>query len=206
MSVPRNHIKVFLASTVYNFQTELNSIYELLDNYGYDVYNSHKGTFLIDSSESNFVNCIEAVKRCDVFVGFIRTDYGSGVLERKGKSITHLEFESAVSMPVPRFVMADFRVVFARSLIRKATINIPDEIAQVSVNLSNINFNDKKIMDIRCVQLYEQMIKDKIPPMDRKGHWVQEYISLDDIRLHLDSQFKYPDRIKVLIDKLKAIS
>lgn len=50
------------------------------------------------------------------------------------------------------------------------------------------------------------MIKDKIPPMDRKGHWVQEYISLDDIRLHLDSQFKYPDRIKVLIDKLKAIS
>ncbi|MBN7816248.1 DUF4062 domain-containing protein [Algoriphagus pacificus] len=205
MAAPRNHIKVFVASTIYNFQPELNKIYELLDGFGYDVHNSHKGTFLIDSSESNLQNCIESVNECDVFVGFIRPDYGSGVLERGGKSITHLEFETAVARKIPRFLMADYRVTFTRSLIRKATLDIPSLGVHFNVESSNINFNDNKIMDIRCVQLYEEMIKDKIPPLKRKGNWVQEYVNLDDIRLHLDSQFKYPERIKSLMDKISKL-
>ena len=205
MAAPRNHIKVFVASTVYNFQTELNKIYELIDGYGYDVFNSHKGTFLIDSSESNLQNCITSVNECDVFVGFIRPDYGSGVLEQGGKSITHFEFETATSRKIPRFVMADYRVTFARSLIRKAMIDIPGTTDQINVNSSNLHFNDNNIMDIRCIKLYEEMIKDKIPPLSRKGNWVQEFVSLDDIRLHLDSQFKYPERILRLITKIKEL-
>ena len=205
MAAPRNHIKVFVASTVYNFQTELNKIYELLDGFGYDVLNSHKGTFIIDSSESNLQNCIEGVNECDVFVGFIRPAYGSGVLEQGGKSITHIEFETAVARKIPRFVMADYRVTFTRSLIRKATLDIPSLGVHFNVDSSNINFNDNKIMDIRCVQLYEEMAKDKIPPISRKGNWVQEYVSLEDIRLHLDSQFKYPERIKTLMDKISKL-
>ena len=203
MPAPRNHIKVFLASTVYNFQTELNKIYELLDGFGYDVFNSHKGTFSIDSSESNLQNSIEGVNECDVFVGFIRPDYGSGVLEKGGKSITHIEFETAVSRKIPRFIMADHRVTFTRSLIRKAEVD--NSGTKIAVNSGNINFNDNKIMDVRCVQLYEQMIQDKIPPLTRKGNWVQEYVSLEDIRLHLESQFKYPDRVKLLMDKISKL-
>ena len=156
MATPRNHIKVFVASTVYNFQTELNKIYELLDGFGYDVLNSHKGTFLIDSSESNLQNCIDGANECDVFVGFIRPDYGSGVLEKGGKSITHIEFETAVARKIPRFVMADYRVTFTRSLIRKATLDNTGKL--IDINSSNINFNDNKIMDVRCVQLYEEML------------------------------------------------
>jgi hypothetical protein len=49
------------------------------------------------------------------------------------------------------------------------------------------------------------MVKDKMPPISRKGNWVQEYLSLDDIRLHLDSQFKYPERIKMLMDKISKL-
>jgi hypothetical protein len=203
MAAPRNHIKVFVASTVYNFQTELNKIYELLDGFGYDVLNSHKGTFLIDSSESNIQNCIEGVNECDVFVGFIRPDYGSGVLEKGGKSITHIEFETAVTRKIPRFVMADYRVTFTRSLIRRAEVENNGN--KIAINSGNINFNDYKIMDIRCVQLYEEMVKDKMPPISRKGNWVQEYLSLDDIRIHLDSQFKYPERIKMLMDKISKL-
>ena len=203
MAAPRNHIKVFVASTVYNFQTELNKIYELLDGFGYDVLNSHKGTFLIDSSESNLQNCIDGVNECDVFVGFIRPDYGSGVLEKGGKSITHIEFETAVSRKIPRFIMADYRVTFTRSLIRKAEVEFNGN--KLAINSDRINFNDNKIMDIRCVQLYEEMIKDKMPPISRKGNWVQEYVNLEDIRLHLDSQFKYPERIKILMDKISTL-
>ncbi len=155
----------------------MNKIYELLDNYGYDVLNSHKGTFIINSSESNLQNCIEGVKESDVFVGFIRPDYGSGVLEKGGKSITHFEFETAVSLKIPRFVMADYRVAFTSSLIRKSVLY--NEGSPININSDNINFNDYKIMDIRCVRLYEEMIKDKIPPISRKGNWVQEHKNLE---------------------------
>ena len=203
MAAQRNHIKVFVASTVYNFQTELNKIYELLDGFGYDVLNSHKGTFVLDSSESNLQNCINGVDECDVFLGFIRPDYGSGILEKGAKSITHIEFDTAVARKIPRFVMADYRVTFTRSLIRKASL--VQSPTSIPIDSSNIIFHDPKIMDIRCVQLYEQMIKDKIPPLTRTGNWVQEYISLEDIRLHLDSQFKYPVRVQTLIDKIKLL-
>lgn len=203
MAAARNHIKVFVASTVYNFQTELNKIYELLDGFGYDVLNSHKGTFIIDSSVSNLQNCIDGVNECDVFVGFIRPDYGSGVLEKGGKSITHIEFETAVARKIPRFLMADYRVTFTRSLIRKAIVKNED--VNIAINSANLSINDNKIMDVRCVQLYEEMIKEKMPPLTRKGNWVQEYMSLEDVRLHLDSQFKYPERIKILMDKISKL-
>lgn len=203
MPAPRNHIKIFVASTVYNFQTELNKIYELLDGFGYDVLNSHKGTVLVDSTESNLKNCTNGVEECDVFIGFIRPDYGSGVLDKDGKSITHQEFDTAVARKIPRFIMADFRVTFTRSLIKKATVSKSGK--DISIDSGNINFNDNHIMDIRCVQLYEKMIKNKIPPMERKGNWVQEYQNLEDIRLHLDSQFKYTERIKNLIKKMKLL-
>ena len=48
MAAERNHIKVFVASTVYNFQSDLDRIYNLLDGYGYDVLMSHKGTIPFD--------------------------------------------------------------------------------------------------------------------------------------------------------------
>lgn len=203
MASPRNHIKVFVASTVYNFQTELNKIYELLDGFGYDVLNSHKGTINVDSTESNLQNCINGVEECDVFIGFIRPDYGSGILNKGEKSITHQEFERAVARSIPRFIMADFRVTFTRSLIKKAIVKTSG--TEVQIDSDNVNFNNNNIMDIRCVQLYEDMVKNKIPPMARKGNWVQEYQNLKDIRLHLDSQFKYPERIQSLIDKTKLL-
>ena len=203
MAEKRNHIKVFVASTVYNFQNELNSIYNMLDGFGYDVYSSHKGTFLTNSKLSNLKNCTNGVEDCDVFIGFIRPSYGSGVIEKGGKSITHHEFETALACDIPRFIMADYRVAFTRSLLRKAVLT--ENNTEITLSSSNINFNDNNIMDIRCVQMYEEMVKDKMPPIKREGNWVQEYINLDDIRLYLESQFKYPDRIKQLIENLNQI-
>ena len=210
MAAQRNHIKVFIASTVYNFQTELNSIYNMLDGFGYDVYSSHKGTFLTNSKLSNLKNCTNGVDDCDVFVGFIRPTYGSGIIEKGGKSITHYEFETALNCDIPRFVMTDHRVVFTKSLLRKAIVSEKkpgffSKKSKINLNSSNVNFNDNNIMDIRCVQMYEEMIKDKMPPIKRKGNWVQEYTNLNDIRLYLESQFKYPDKIKKLIEILNQI-
>lgn len=197
---PRNHIKIFVASTVYNFQYELNAIYTYLDNLGYDVYMSHKGTILLDSRESNLKNCTNGVEECDVFVGFIRPDYGSGVLDNDGKSILHQEFETAYKREIPRFVMADHRVVFTRSLF-KSSFFIEDKTSK-KIDFDKISFEDNKVMDTRTIRMYNEAIKDKEKPASkRKGNWVQEYVILDDILLHLESQFKYPERIRKLIER-----
>lgn len=203
MSAKRNHIKVFVASTVYNFEYVLRQVYELLDSYGYDVCMSHMGTILLDSSKSNLDNCINAVNECDVFVGFIRPDYGSGVLEKGGKSITHFEFETAYEREIPRFVLADYRVVFTRSLFRDSFV-VEDSIAK-RIDFEQISFENNKVMDTRCIRMYNEAIKDKEKPTSKRtGNWVQEYISYDDIKMHLESQFKYPERIKKLIDNSKG--
>lgn len=203
MSAKRNHIKVFVASTVYNFEYVLRQVYELLDSYGYDVCMSHMGTILLDSSKSNLNNCINAVNECDVFVGFIRPDYGSGVLEKGGKSITHFEFETAYQREIPRFVLADYRVVFTRSLFRDSFV-VEDSTAK-RIDFDQISFENNKVMDTRCIRMYNEAIKDKEKPASKRtGNWVQEYISYDDIKMHLESQFKYPERIKKLIDNSKG--
>lgn len=36
MSAERNHIKVFVSSTVYDFETDLRRIFATLDGFGYD--------------------------------------------------------------------------------------------------------------------------------------------------------------------------
>ena len=196
----RNHIKVFVASTVYNFQYELNAIHTYLDNLGYDVLMSHKGTILLDSKESNLTNCTNGVDECDVFVGFIHPDYGSGVLDKGGKSILHKEFETAYKREIPRFVMADHRVVFTRSLF-KGSFFIEDKTTK-RIDFDKISFENNKVLDTRTIRMYNTAIKDKEKPASkRKGNWVQEYVELSDILLHLESQFRYPDRIRKLIEK-----
>jgi len=145
-------------------------------------------------------NCLSGAKDCDVFIGFIRPDYGSGVLEKGGKSITHQEFEIATARKIPWFILADYRVTFTRSILRNAQVKIGD--CSISIAPSNVNFNPK-VMDIRCVQLYNQMVKDIETPTARIGNWIQEYSTLNDIRLFLESQFKYPKRIQDLMKKMK---
>jgi len=58
------------------------------------------------------------VKDCDVFLGFIRPFYGSGVLEEGGLSITHIEFETAYERNIPRFILADISFLNGMHLIR----------------------------------------------------------------------------------------
>lgn len=58
MNAERNHIKVFVSSTVYDFEATLNRVFATLDSYGYDVYMSKEGTIPLDSRKSNLVNSL----------------------------------------------------------------------------------------------------------------------------------------------------
>lgn len=68
------------------------------------------------------------------------------------------------------------------------------------MKFEDISFKKNSVMDTRCVEMYNEAIKDKEKPASKRtGNWVQSYIDIKDIVLHLESQFKYPERIKKLI-------
>lgn len=198
----RNHIKVFVSSTVYDFQSQLDTIYATLDGYGYDVLMSHKGTIPLDSSLSNLENCLRGVETCDVFLGFIRPLVGSGVLRPGDKSITEQEFDLALSRKMPRFVLADYRVVFARDFARMMNIplsSIPNVVERKHSD-GTITERPNRVIHAANIGMYNYAIQANIiPATSRKGNWVQEYKNMQDVMIHVEAQFKDVEHIKRLI-------
>ncbi len=200
----RNHIKVFVSSTVYDFQSQLDTLYSTLDGYGYDVLMSHKGTIPLDSSLSNLENCLKGVETCDVFLGFIRPLLGSGILRPGDKSITEQEFDLALSRKMTRFVLADYRVVFARDFTRLMRIplnSIPDVVERKHSDGTTTK-RPNRVVHAATIEMYDNATQANVlPATSRKGNWVQEYKNMQDIMIHVEAQFKDVERIKKLISQ-----
>ena len=199
----RNHVKVFVSSTVYDFESQLDVVYSTLDGYGYDVLMSHKGTVPVDNKVSNLENCLKGVENCDVFLGFIRPLSGTGILKPGEKSITAQEFDVAFRIGMPRFVLADYRVVFARQFTNMMKIpigDIPNYVEKARSDGSMVE-RPNRVIHSESIELYNIAIKNNTLPISRKGNWVQEYKNLEDVMLHVEAQFKDVERIKKLINE-----
>lgn len=206
MSAERNNIKIFVSSTVYDFETELRNIFLTLDGFGYDVYMSKEGTIPLNSRLSNLVNCVNGVEDCDIFLGVIRPCVGSGVLEKNGRSITAQEFDKAIELEIPRFILADYRVEFAHKFLKLMNIDvddIPRNIEKEKVDTEGRKFKEVKpnlLISGECVDIYRKSIQDDIyPPVNRIGNWAQPYINREDIYRFIESQFKDVERVKKLV-------
>jgi len=184
-----------VASTVYGFEDQLNQICAVLSGFGYEVWNSHIGTIQQHPGRSNRKICVEAAKKCDVFLGFIRPTYGSGKIG--ARSITHDEFRAAIRKRKPRWFMAHHDVTVARQLLK------PYMFKQ---NGARTKFKLKKnsvLDDLRVIDLYNDAIQSNVPAANRKGHWVQEFHQLADVLNYLDQQFKDVKRIRRICRDMK---
>lgn len=207
MGIERNHIKIFVSSTVYDFETDLRRIFTLLDAYGYDVYMSKEGTIPLNSRLSNLVNCVNGVEECDVFLGIVRPLIGSGVLKKGERSITAQEFDKAIALGMPRFILADYKVEFAHrflTLMRMKTKDIP-----MNCEREITREDGQKVLEItpnnlvhgECVDVYRAAIQNNINPATRRiGNWAQPYKDGEEILRFIESQFKDVERIKKLIN------
>lgn len=206
MTAERNHIKVFVSSTVYDFESTLNKVFALLDSYGYDVYMSKEGTIPLDSRKSNLVNCVDAVGECDVFLGFVRPLVGSGVLEKGGRSITAQEFDEAYRLPMLHFVLVDYRVEFAHKFLNL----MKQDLSKIPLFFTTMEKNDDgSIVEVRkpnlvvhaeCVEIYRLAIQNDIRPASKRvGNWAQPYFDEVGILRFVEGQFKDVERIKNLI-------
>jgi hypothetical protein len=110
-------LKILVSSVVYGHEDLLESVYSLLDTFGYDVLMSHKGTIPIDPERSAMTSCLDATECCDLFLGIILPQYGSGREEPNSLSITHREALRAIELRKPRWFLVHEHVAIARQLL-----------------------------------------------------------------------------------------
>lgn len=177
---------LMVSSAVYGYQEFLDRVYDLLVNLGYEVWMSHKGTIPVDSNHDTIECCLDAVRRCDLFLGIITGKYGK--TERRGLSATHLEFREAIRINKLRWFLVDDRVVFARNLLRHlySSENCDTPLERRTLRLKGFNQFD----DLRLIDMYEEACGKKCGKAgEKRVDWVQTYSDDGAALLFAESQF-----------------
>lgn len=199
---PRRKLSILVSSTVYGSQDLLESIYALLETYGYHVVMSHKGTIPVNPALSAMDNCIDAVEKCDLFLGLILPRYGSGLEAKDGMSITHREARHAIHLNKPRWFLVHEHVVVARQLLQPFR---DPKLPGFVLRDGDVKFSKNPIIDnLRVLELYEEAMRHDIKEVaERRGNWVQEFTTDGDARLFVAAQFRRP---RDLLEKLSQLS
>lgn len=205
----KDKLKVMVSSTVYGIEELLDRIYTLLTSFGYEVWMSHKGTVPVFSNRTAFDNCLQAVNHCDLFLGIITPNYGSGQNpdDPSDLSITHKEILRAIELKKPRWLLAHENVVFARSFLNNLGYKGKKERAQLILRKNQV------FTDLRIIDLYEEAIMDnnrhseRVPLDDRKGNWVQKFQSDNDGTVFVNAQFfRYQEVEEFIKENLNDIN
>lgn len=186
---------IMVSSTVYGIEELLNRIYGLLTSLGYEVWMSYKGTVPVNSNYTAFENCINAVKKCDLFLGIVTTSYGSGK-DTSDISITHKEILEAIKLKKPRWFLVDSNVVFARRLLIDLGYKTKAERDKL-----NLKKKATSLEDIRVIDMYEDAIREQLKLPERVGNWAQPFTSDEDALLFASAQFSRFQEAEAFIEE-----
>ena len=181
----KRKLTIMVSSTVYGIEELLDRVYTLLTGFGYEVWMSHAGTVQTYSNRTAFENCLDAVEKCDLFLGIITPQYGSGQYKDSPKepSITHQEIRKAIQMQKPRWLLAHDHVVYTWSLLKNLGF-------EGKVGRKNLTLRKSSILDdLRVLDIYEEAIIDGVPLAEREGNWVQKFRSTEDGSRFVAAQF-----------------
>jgi hypothetical protein len=178
-----------VSSTVYGHENLLDSIHALLTSFGYDVWMSAAGSLRVNPGVSAMKSCLEAVEKCDLFLGVILPRYGSGKESKDAQSITHTELLRAIELNKPRWFLVHEHVAIARELLgpfRDATKKPQFQLK------SGIDFAKTVILDdLRVLEMYEAAMRHDIRNVaDRTANWVQPFGTKDEALLFASTQFR----------------
>ena len=194
-------LTVMVSSTVYGVEELLDRVYTLLTTFGYEVWMSHKGTVPVSSNETAFESCLKAVEKCDLFLGIITPQYGSGV-DATGLSITHKEMKKAIELNKPRWFLAHDQIVFARRLLMDLGYKTQEQRSELTLRKGAASISNIKVID-----LYEDATMEQLPLDDRQGNWVQKFDRDDDANLFVVAQFsRYQDVEQRLTEHFQNVS
>jgi hypothetical protein len=194
-------LSIMVSSTVYGYEDLLDQIFAVLTKFGYDVWMSHRGTVPVLSNDHAFDSSLKAVESCDLFLGLITPQYGSGVA--KGEiSITHKEILRAIALNKPRWFLAHEYVVFARQLLKG--LGHETSAARLALKFTGAG----ALRDLRVIDMYDAATREEVTELlDRRGNWVQKFHSADDALLFATAQFhRYREVERFLEENLESPS
>ena len=195
----RQKLTVLISSSVYGREPLLEQMSAWLATFGYEVWNSHLGTLPVTPNRSSFESCIEAAAQCDIFLGLITPRYGSGTDGKGGRAITHLEFDKAIELDKPRFVLAHQQVLLARSLLKDLALGSVEARSRLKLRKGATVIDDLRIID-----MYEAATQEDKPIPERNNNWVQKYDSDADVKRYVDSQFSRYRAMVNFVDDWRA--
>lgn len=182
-----NRPVIMVSSTVYGIENLLVRVYTLLTRCGYEVWMSHVGTIPVDSKKNAFNNCLDAVEKCDLFLGIITTSYGTG---RKGsdRSITHDEILRAKSLKKPCFFLIQDNVVFAKNLLHDLNFETAEKRKELNLKLKK---GAKSVTDLGVIDMYEDAIRCNDSQVVFKGYFYRFQEAED----FIVTNFEFPDKV-----------
>jgi hypothetical protein len=188
----KKKLKIFVSSTVYGTETDLDQIHATLKGYGYDVVMSKEGTVYVPIGVSNEEACLRAVEDCDLFLGIIFPRYGSG--------ITHKEFSRAIELDKPRWFVTHHYVPFARDLLKQYMF-------RGSRRNRSFKFKKTAVLDnAEVINMYNEAIQNHIAADKRKSHWAQPFFKTSEAFPFISTQFSSMNRRIKELDDLKNVA
>ncbi len=180
---------IMVSSTVDGIEDLLEQIFAILSA-EFTVWMSYKGTVPVDSNKSNFENCLDAVRACNMFLGILTTSYGRGRDESQ-PSITHQEVREALKRDIPRWFLAHRDVEFAYDLVRNLGHKIPGSIPELNERMKKLHKAGRHpvIDNYRVLEMYAEVIQAKKRLSERCGNWAQPFATAADGRVFVVAQF-----------------
>lgn len=93
--------KIFISSTIYDFQDLRSALKYWLTEMGYEVYLSENNDFPRDAADNSYQTCLSTIQKCDWFILLIGNRNGGKYLDPKTNesiSITRAEYRSAYQL------------------------------------------------------------------------------------------------------------
>lgn len=189
-------LKLMVSSTVYDKRDLLEQVYAVLTAYGYDVWMSDKGTLPIKPQLTAFENCLQGVEECDLFLGILTGRYGA--TDGGAPSITHQEFERAITLDKPRYFAVHEHVVTARQLLKQFRFDEQGKKHPPSFLKPTAILSDARVLD-----MYDLVTQEGRPLSERRSNWAQSYHSPADLMTFLEAQFSDLHRVRTNLQSLK---
>ena len=210
-------INIFISSTCKDLHQDRLVLKSGIENLGHNAILSESFTFPIDPSKNTIDNCIDIVRdEADVFILIIKDKYGY-IVPRSGRSITHMELQTALDKGIPIYTFTYSETIRQKTLL-DGQLNDSSEFMKVCKfidevrqerSLWNFEYNGvEDIIDTIKTQLsillkHSLSARNKVDAIDKQ--WVFPHISTKAYRLLVYKEKNYVERFffQVMKDEME---
>ena len=139
MAAPR----VFVSSTFYDLKYIRENLKYFIKTIGYDPVLSEEGDVFFNPKQHTHDSCLTEVPSCQIFVLIIGGRYG-GIFNKGDKSITNMEYETAITNKIPVFALAESAVLAEHNVYNE---NIKKNAKVKSEDIAYPSVDNVKIFD-----------------------------------------------------------